>query len=99
MGIVIAGDDEIGSIAEGKRADLVLVDRDVLTVPVAEVKDDKVLWTMFGGRIVYGARDRSGPCCAPAGGRCREAPLSVDLRHQHVLRVRPEACAGSATSR
>ncbi len=47
--------DEIGSIAPGKRADLVLVDRDVLTVPVADVKDAKVLWTMFGGRIVYGA--------------------------------------------
>ena len=47
--------DEIGSIAAGKRADLVLVDRDVLTVPVDEVKGAKVLWTMFGGRIVYGA--------------------------------------------
>ena len=46
--------DEIGSIANGKRADLVLVDRDVLTVPVAELKDAKILWTMFGGRIVYG---------------------------------------------
>jgi predicted amidohydrolase YtcJ len=46
--------DEIGSIAPGKRADLVLVDRDVLTVPVADVKDATVLWTMFGGRIVYG---------------------------------------------
>jgi len=46
--------DEIGSIAPGKRADLVLVDRDVLTVPVVDVKDAKVLWTMFGGRIVYG---------------------------------------------
>jgi predicted amidohydrolase YtcJ len=47
--------DEIGSIAAGKKADLVLVDRDVLTIPVDEVKDAKVLWTMFGGRIVYGA--------------------------------------------
>ena len=46
--------NEIGSLAAGKRADLVLVDRDVLTVPVAEVKDAKVLWTMFGGRIIYG---------------------------------------------
>jgi predicted amidohydrolase YtcJ len=46
--------DKIGSIAPGKRADLVLVDRDVLTVPVAEVKGAKVVWTMFGGRIVYG---------------------------------------------
>jgi len=48
--------DQIGSIAAGKRADLVLVDRDVLTVPVGDVKDAKVLWTMFGGRIVYGGR-------------------------------------------
>ncbi len=46
--------NDIGSIAVGKRADLVLVDRDVLTVPVTEVKDAKVLWTMFGGKIVYG---------------------------------------------
>jgi len=46
--------DEIGSIVAGKKADLVLVDRDVLTVPVDEVKDAKVLWTMFGGRIIYG---------------------------------------------
>ena len=45
---------EIGSIAVGKKADLVLVDRDVLSVPVDDVKDAKVLWTMFGGRIIYG---------------------------------------------
>ncbi len=44
--------DGIGSIAPGKRADLVLVDRDVLTVPVAELRDAKVLWTRFGGRVV-----------------------------------------------
>jgi predicted amidohydrolase YtcJ len=46
--------DTIGSIAVGKNADLVLVDRDVLTVPVAELGEAKVVWTMFGGRIVYG---------------------------------------------
>jgi len=46
--------DQIGSLAPGKRADLVLVDRDVLTIPADEVKEAKVLWTMFGGRIVYG---------------------------------------------
>ena len=46
--------DEIGSLAPGKRADLVLIDRDVLTVPVAELKMAAVVWTMFGGRIVSG---------------------------------------------
>jgi predicted amidohydrolase YtcJ len=46
--------DEIGSLAPDKRADLILIDRDVLTVPVPELNDAKVLWTMFGGKIVSG---------------------------------------------
>ena len=45
----------IGSLAPGKRADLVLVDRDVLTVEDKELKDAKVLATMFAGRQVFGA--------------------------------------------
>jgi predicted amidohydrolase YtcJ len=47
--------DQIGSLAPGKRADLVLLDRDVLTVPPAEMRDAKVLWTMLGGKKVYEA--------------------------------------------
>ncbi|HWG67847.1 MAG TPA: amidohydrolase, partial [Steroidobacteraceae bacterium] len=46
--------NEIGSLAPGKRADLALIDRDVLTVPAEELKGAKVLFTMFGGKIVYG---------------------------------------------
>jgi predicted amidohydrolase YtcJ len=46
--------DEIGSLAPGKRADMILIDRDVLTVPVPELNGAKVLWTMFGGKIVSG---------------------------------------------
>jgi len=45
--------DLIGSIAPGKQADLVLVDRDILTVPAEELKDAKVIWTMVGGKTVY----------------------------------------------
>jgi predicted amidohydrolase YtcJ len=48
--------DSIGSIAPGKQADLVLVDRDVLTVPAEGLKDTKILWTMVGGKTVYSAR-------------------------------------------
>jgi predicted amidohydrolase YtcJ len=48
-------EDSIGSIAPGKQADLVLVDRDVLTVPAEELKDTKVLWTMVGGKTVFHA--------------------------------------------
>jgi len=45
--------DRIGTIAPGKQADLVLVDRDVTTVPIEELKGTKVLWTMFGGKVVW----------------------------------------------
>jgi len=45
---------EIGSIEPGKRADLALIDRDVLTVPAEELKSAAVLFTMWGGRIIYG---------------------------------------------
>jgi predicted amidohydrolase YtcJ len=45
--------DIIGSIAPGKLADLVLVDRDILTVPAEEVKDAKVIWTMVAGKTVF----------------------------------------------
>jgi predicted amidohydrolase YtcJ len=48
--------DKIGSLAPGMQADLVLVDRDVLTVAPEELQDTKVLWTMFGGITVYRAQ-------------------------------------------
>jgi predicted amidohydrolase YtcJ len=43
-------------IAAGKRADLVLLDRDVLTVSPEEMRDAKVLWTMVAGKTVYRAK-------------------------------------------
>jgi predicted amidohydrolase YtcJ len=46
--------DEIGTLAPGKRADLALIDRDVLTVPAEELPKAAVVFTMFGGKLVYG---------------------------------------------
>jgi hypothetical protein len=48
--------DSIGKIAPGKRADLVLLDRDVLTISPEEMRDTKVLWTMVAGKTVYRAK-------------------------------------------
>jgi predicted amidohydrolase YtcJ len=48
--------DFIGSIAPGKQADLVLLDRDVLTVSPEELRDTTVVWTMVGGQTVYHAK-------------------------------------------
>jgi predicted amidohydrolase YtcJ len=46
----------IGSITPGKQADFALLDRDVLTVTAEEARDTKVLWTIFGGKTVFGAQ-------------------------------------------
>lgn len=48
--------DSIGTIAAGKRADLVLLDRDVLTISPEEMREAKVLWTMVAGKTVYRAK-------------------------------------------
>jgi predicted amidohydrolase YtcJ len=48
-------EDNLGSIQAGKFADLVVLDRDYLTVPVDQIKDTKAVMTMVGGRIVYDA--------------------------------------------
>lgn len=45
--------DSIGIIAPGERADLVLLDRDVLTISPQEMRQAKVLWTMVAGKVVY----------------------------------------------
>jgi len=44
---------EKGSLEPGKYADLIIVDRDVSTCPVDDVRTTKVLLTMVGGKIVW----------------------------------------------
>jgi predicted amidohydrolase YtcJ len=53
--LALASQDQIGSIAPGKQADFALLDRDVLTVSAEEARDTKVLWTVVGGKTVYGS--------------------------------------------
>lgn len=52
--LALAEQDRIGSIAPGKQADFALLDRDVLTVSAEEARDTKVLWTIVGGKTVFG---------------------------------------------
>ena len=49
---------EIGSIEPGKLADLVVLDRDYLTVPADEIRTLAPVMTMVGGRIVFDAAAR-----------------------------------------
>jgi|tagenome__1003787_1003787.scaffolds.fasta_scaffold20988253_6 predicted amidohydrolase YtcJ len=46
-------DDKVGSIEPGKRADIAVWDRDLYTVPPADLKDMKCEMTIFDGQIVY----------------------------------------------
>lgn len=44
-------ENNLGSIQSGKFADLVVLDRDYLTIPADEIKDIQPVLTMVGGRI------------------------------------------------
>jgi hypothetical protein len=48
-------ENDLGSIQAGRFADLVVTDRDYLTVPAEQIKDITSVMTMVGGRIVYDA--------------------------------------------
>ncbi len=50
---LIFWDKEIGALEKGKRADFILVDRDLLTCPVDDVKDARVLQTWVEGKQVF----------------------------------------------
>jgi len=45
-------EDNLGAIQPGKLADLVVLDRDYLTVPGDQIKNIKPVMTMVGGRVV-----------------------------------------------
>ena len=46
-------EDRVGSLEAGKLADLIVVDRDILTCPVDDIKDTRCLATYLGGRLVW----------------------------------------------
>jgi predicted amidohydrolase YtcJ len=46
-------EDKLGSLEKGKLADLIVLDRDILTIPHEEIKNIKVLKTIVDGKIVY----------------------------------------------
>ncbi len=43
-----------GTIAPGKLADLVVLDRDIFTIPPEEIGGAKVRMTILEGRVIYG---------------------------------------------
>jgi predicted amidohydrolase YtcJ len=48
-------ENDLGSIEPGRFADVVVLDRDYLTIPADQIKDIKPVMTIVGGRVVYDA--------------------------------------------
>ena len=46
-------EDKLGSIEAGKLADLIVMDKDYMTVPEEKIPEIKVLLTIVGGKVVY----------------------------------------------
>jgi predicted amidohydrolase YtcJ len=53
-------DDRSGSLTVGKSADLIVVDRDVFSIPENEIGKTHVLVTLFAGEVVHGDLARLG---------------------------------------
>ena len=46
-------EDVLGTLEEGKKADIAVIDGDIFTVPLEKVRDLKVCLTICDGKIVY----------------------------------------------
>jgi predicted amidohydrolase YtcJ len=53
---IIFQEANLGSLAPGKYADLLVLDRDYLKVPADQIKDIRPVITMVGGKVVYEAK-------------------------------------------
>jgi len=46
-------EDRVGSIEVGKRADIVVLDRDLFSIPSTEISETQVVMTLLDGEIIY----------------------------------------------
>lgn len=54
---VYGREEELGSLEEGKLADIIVADRNLFTCTPQEIKEGKIHMTMFDGEIVYERKD------------------------------------------
>lgn len=50
-------ENDKGTLEPGKLADFIILDRDVMTCPEADILETRVLTTVLGGRVVFQAED------------------------------------------
>ncbi len=49
-------EDLKGTLTPGKLADIVVLSKDIMTIPAEEIPTARVLYTIVGGRVAYQAR-------------------------------------------
>ncbi len=47
-------EDRLGSITPGKKADIIVIDRNIYTIDPGEIPEAQVVMTVFNGEVVYG---------------------------------------------
>ncbi|WP_299156297.1 amidohydrolase [uncultured Tenacibaculum sp.] len=50
---VMRQEDKVGSLQVGKLADFVVLDKDIFTIPPTQIKQTKVILTIFNGKEIY----------------------------------------------
>jgi predicted amidohydrolase YtcJ len=55
---MVSAEAERGSISVGKRADIVVLDRDIFTVPPRDILAAEVLYTVSDGDVVFARDDK-----------------------------------------
>ncbi|MFE0256337.1 amidohydrolase [Streptomyces sp. NPDC059010] len=58
-----------GTVQSGKRADLIVLDRDIIKVPVKDIRGTQVQYTLVSGRVVHDAASETGRARAEAAQR------------------------------
>ena len=79
-------DDKTGSIEVGKFADLVVIDKDIFSLPTDQISTAEVTRTYLQGQLIFGGRggsgavsggDDKGDGIAPSGGAGTDSPIET----------------------
>jgi len=78
---ILGWEEKIGSIEIGKLADMVIIDRNPLEVPAADISETRVLTTVFGGEVIFEAAD--GVASREQSEEARQLALARLKQHNH----------------
>jgi predicted amidohydrolase YtcJ len=70
---------EKGSIAPGKLADLVILDRDIFSINPTTIRDVRVVTTIVGGRVVYTSGGSASTSARSGRTKTRRARLESSV--------------------